>query len=179
MGAVSSRWYTAKLRPERVRTWISLAGTNHGTNALCSLKDESSQEMCPAFSTNSDENAVQVDLNGTLDAPRDETPNGFGVDRAGITRIPPDDARSILYFTVRIEPDFWIKPESSAILDGCGGVPVSIPPQVMVEETSPGNYLFRGNVDHDSLPRQPDLMRLVAGLLTSRETEKTILKSPS
>ena len=81
--------------------------------------------------------------------------------------------------SVRIEPDSWIKPESSAILDGSGGVPVSVPPRVLVEETSAGNYLFHGTVDHDSLPKHPDLIRLVTVLLTSRETEKTIMKSPS
>src|SRR5882672_10724546 len=46
MGAVSSRWYAAKLRPDLVRTWIGLAGANHGTESLCSWRDEASREMC-------------------------------------------------------------------------------------------------------------------------------------
>jgi triacylglycerol esterase/lipase EstA (alpha/beta hydrolase family) len=35
MGALSSRWYAARVRPERVIIWVSLGGANHGTNALC------------------------------------------------------------------------------------------------------------------------------------------------
>jgi triacylglycerol esterase/lipase EstA (alpha/beta hydrolase family) len=35
MGGLSSRWYAAKVRPDRVRKWISLAGANHGTNDVC------------------------------------------------------------------------------------------------------------------------------------------------
>ena len=42
MGVVSSRWYAAKLRPDLVRTWIGLAGANHGTQALCPFRDEAS-----------------------------------------------------------------------------------------------------------------------------------------
>src|SRR6266566_1289614 len=65
MGVVSSRWYAAKLRPEVVRTWIGLAGSNHGTQALCPFRDEASREMCPAFATNARAHPLQVALNGT------------------------------------------------------------------------------------------------------------------
>src|SRR6266850_7587993 len=88
MGAVSSRWYAAKLRPDLVRTWIGLAGANHGTQALCSFRDEASREMCPAFATNARAHPLQVALNGTEAARVDETPYGLGLDRPGVARIP-------------------------------------------------------------------------------------------
>jgi hypothetical protein len=167
MGAVSSRWYAAKLRPDRVRVWISLAGANHGTDALCPFSDEAAREMCPAFATSIAQNAVQVNLNGTPSAPVDESPYGISVDRAGITRIPPDSGREILYISIRIEPDVWIKPESSAFLDGAGDVSITVPQDVPVVETSSGNYLFTGGAGHDDLPQHSDLIRFVAILLSS------------
>ncbi len=171
MGVVSSRWYAAKLHPELVRTWISLAGSNHGTNTLCWFKDEAAREMCPAFATSAEKNAVQVALNGPPAAPSDETPYGLGSDRPGAPRIPPDRTRNILYLTVRIEPDSWITPERSAVLDGAGGVPFAVPAGVPVEESSSGNFLFRARVDHCSLLNHPDLIRLVAAMLAVRDRE--------
>lgn len=167
MGAVSSRWYTIKLHPKRVRTWISVAGANHGTNALCGYSGEGNREMCPAFAASSEQSAFQVTLNGTQQKPIDETPFGIGEDRKQVKRIPPDTTRSILYFTIRIEPDRWIKPEHSAILDGAGGLSISIPSDIPVKETSPGNYLFTKPVKHDPFPGDPDLMRFVVFLLNS------------
>lgn len=166
MGAVSSRWYAAKLHPERVRIWIGLGGANHGTDALCLFSDEGAREMCPAFATTGEKNYVQVALNGTPEAPVDETPYGLGSDRAEITPIPADSVRRVVYFTIRIEPDVWIQPGSSAVLDGAGGIPVKVPAGMAIEETSPGNYLFRGSAGHDDLPKQPDSMQIVASLLT-------------
>lgn len=121
MGGVSSRWYAAKLRPDRVRTWMAVVGANHGTNALCPFDDDGAREMCPAFATDPVQNKVQIDLNGTTVAPIDETPDGGGMNRPEIVRIPPDISRRILYYSIRIDPDEWIKPESSAIIDGAGG----------------------------------------------------------
>ncbi|MGH7453937.1 MAG: Calx-beta domain-containing protein, partial [bacterium] len=167
MGGVSSRWYAAKLRPDRVRTWIALAGANHGTNSLCPFGDEGAREMCPAFATDPVQNKVQIDLNGTTVAPIDETPYGVGMDQPAIVRIPPDITRRILYYSIRIDPDVFIKPESSAIIDGAGGVPVLVPSGVPAIETSPGNYLFTGTTDHDGLPSNPDLIRFVATLLST------------
>lgn len=173
MGAVSSRWYATKIHPEFVHIWISLAGANHGTNALCSFNDEAAKEMCPAFATTLDQSEIQVVLNGTVDAPIDETPFGIGLDKASITRIPPDSLRSILYFTIRIEPDEWIKPEHSAILDGAGGKSFKLPAEVSTEEISAGNFLFHGKlgllkkeVDHTTLLFHPKLHQLVASLLS-------------
>ncbi len=170
MGAVSSRWYAARLHPELVRIWISLGGANHGTKVLCLFPDEAAREICPAFAASSKESAVQVVLNGTPDSPIDETPYGLGVDRGGVPRVSPDQARNIVYFTVRIEPDSWIKPEQSALLDGAGGGQIAIPSGVPAQETSPGNFLFRAQVEHDPLPSHPDLIRLVAALLSVRGT---------
>ncbi len=168
MGAVSSRWYTAKLRPDRVRAWISLAGANHGTNTLCDYPTtDGNIEMCPAFATSSTQNAVQVDLNGTPTAPLDETPYGIGADPAGINRVSPDNVRRIVYYSIRIEPDFWIKPETSALVAGAGGVPLSIPSDLPLTETGAGNYLFTGETDHDNLPSHPDMIRFVALLLSN------------
>jgi len=169
MGVVSSRWYAAKLRPEVVRTWIGLAGSNHGTQALCPLQDEASREMCPAFAANARTHPLQVALNGTEGARVDETPYGLGPDRPGVPRVPPDGTRSILYLTVRVEPDSWIQPERSALLDGAGGVPIRVPAGVPVQETSPGNFLFLERVGHDPLLHHPDLMRFVAAVLAARD----------
>ena len=168
MGVVSSRWYAAKLRPERVRTWIGLAGANHGTQALCPFQDEASRELCPAFASNARTHALQVALNGAEGAWVDETPYGLGPDRPAVPRILPDDTRSILYLTVRVEPDSWIQPERSALLDGAGGVPLRVPAGVPVRETSPGNFLFQEQVGHDPLLLHPDLFRLVAAMLAAR-----------
>ena len=169
MGVVSSRWYAAKLRPERVRTWIGLAGANHGTQALCPFQDEASREMCPAFASNARTHALQVALNGTERERVDETPYGLGPDRPAVPRIPPDGTRSILYLTVRVEPDDWIQPERSALLDGAGGVPIRVPAGVPVRQTSPGNFLFQEPVGHDPLLLHPDLLRLVAAMLAARD----------
>jgi pimeloyl-ACP methyl ester carboxylesterase len=172
MGAASSRWYIAKLHPERVRTWISLAGANHGTNALCGHSGAGNQQMCPAFAASAEDSLLQVALNGTPSAPIDETPYGLGVDSPQVKTIPPDADRAILYLSVRIEPDGWIKPENSAVIDGAGGLPIPVPGGVPVQETSPGNYLFQGRVGHDPLPQHPDLIRLVASMLSVRDGQE-------
>ncbi len=172
MGAVSGRWYAARRRPDRVRTFVSLAGSNHGTNALCPYEDEGGREMCPAFATDRGRNPVQVALNGTPSAPADETPYGFGADRDGVVPVPRDATRNILYLTVRVEPDEWINPERSATLDGAGGMAVELPPGVAVEETSPGNYLLRERADHVSVLRGGGSLRLVTALLAARDAAK-------
>src|SRR2546430_10730346 len=83
MGAVSSRWYAAKLRPDLVRTWIGLAGANHGSQAACAFRDEASREMCPPLATNARAHGVVVALNGTYGAWVDETRFGLGLDGRG------------------------------------------------------------------------------------------------
>jgi pimeloyl-ACP methyl ester carboxylesterase len=175
MGSVSSRWYAVKLHPERVRRFISLAGANHGSDVLCRNRDSAARDLCPAFASDARRNPVQLALNGTAGAPVDETPYGVAADRQGIPRIPPDGARRIAYFTVRVEPDEWIKPERSTILDGAGGLSLTLPLDIPLQETSPGNFVFygefpsRGQADHDSLIDHPALHRLAAILLAARD----------
>lgn len=172
MGAVSSRWYAAKIKPERVRLWIGLAGANRGSNALCEHRDDGAKDLCPAYAQSPDESFVQVELNGTKQAPRDETPFSAAADPEGSPRIAPDRGRNIVYFTVRIDPDEWIIPADSAELSGAGGVNIELPSRV--RETSPGNFLLTGSgVDHMSMLYDDALLALV-GRLLSAQTSSSI-----
>jgi pimeloyl-ACP methyl ester carboxylesterase len=166
MGVLSSRWYINQLNPERVNVWVGLAGANHGTNTLCDSAGKGDREMCPAFARSNRESVLQVTLNGTLQTPKDETPYGIGRDRAGVQPILPDRQKRILYWTLRIEPDAWIKPEKSAIIDGAGGISVASMAQEPIRETSPGNFLLNLTVEHDPLIDHPDVIRIVDKLLT-------------
>jgi pimeloyl-ACP methyl ester carboxylesterase len=172
MGAVSGRWYTSRIAPERVRTFVSIAGSNHGTDALCGHRGEGNHEMCPAFAGRVEESRMQVELNGTSNLPVDETFYGIGPDAPGVDRVPPDAHRRIAYFTIRIEPDRWIKPESSALLAGAGGAEVQPQAEARFRETQPGNYLLEGAAGHDDLPKVPEVMALVAALLASRDSSE-------
>jgi hypothetical protein len=125
--------------------------------------------MCPAFAGDAKRHPLQVALNGTAATPVDETPYGLGRDRDGVRSVPADPGRSIWYVTVRIEPDAWIKPERSALLDGAGGIGVAMPDGVRAIETSAGNYRLLERTDHDSLLSNPSLLRLVSMLLTARD----------
>jgi pimeloyl-ACP methyl ester carboxylesterase len=170
MGAISSRWLAARLVPEGVNIWIGLAPANHGTDALCSRQDDGAREMCPAFAPKNSDSFVQVALNGTPKEPADETPYGIGADKFSSNSIAPDESRRILYITVRIEPDMWIKPESSALLDGAGGVAFAVPDYAA--ETTPGNFLFlpaqvHGRpVDHENILVDERLIAFVHRLLS-------------
>jgi pimeloyl-ACP methyl ester carboxylesterase len=168
MGGLSSRWYTAKVRPDRVRKWISLAGANHGTNDVCPPRFVSpgADDLCPAFAKNPKESLIQYELNGKpYAADVDETPYGLGVDSPGVNSILPDDIRSILYISIRTSPDKWIDPETSPILDGAGGIRVEIPEGVKAVETSPGNILMSSGIGHDRMPADSDTMKLVSIIL--------------
>ena len=83
-------------------------------------------------------------LNGTPAAPVDETPFALGVDPHAIEALPPHEARAIVNFTISISPDRWIEPESSAWLDGAGGLHVVVPEGTPVLETTPGHLRFQG-----------------------------------
>lgn len=166
MGAVSTRWFIQEHRAEWVRRWIGIAPANHGTNALCGAPGEGDRELCPAFAADGRKNRVQVRLNGTRFKPRDETPFGLGADGAGRPRIPPDEHRAIAYYTLRIEPDRWIEPAVSAVLDGAGGLSLPNERWPDLRETSPGNFLFLDAVGHDDLPRDPQVADWVNAILT-------------
>lgn len=149
MGALSSRWYAAKLRPERVRTLLSVVGANHGTDALCGETSPGAVELCPAFADDPP-HTVQVGLNGRRGAPADETPYGLGPDRSGVRAVPADDTRAIRYIAVSLPEDDWIRPVASSALAGASPVP-ALPPGVAVTEASPGNLVFGEPTDHDRI----------------------------
>lgn len=164
MGAVSSRWYATQIRPDRVRTWISVNGANHGTNWACQFTDEAARELCPAFSSAPGQ-SVQAVLNGTPSARVDESPYGRGADRVGVNSITPDALRSISYVTIRLDDDQFILPAESAIIDGAGGSPVAVSPGLAVVETSPGNFLFTMPTDHDAILTDEVFFVLVNAIL--------------
>jgi pimeloyl-ACP methyl ester carboxylesterase len=146
MGAVSSRWYATHVRPDRVRTLVTVGGANHGTDALCGYPDPGAADLCPAFAGVG--NTVQVQLNGTLDVPSDETPFGWGADRQGVPSRPPQPGKQIRYVAVLVPGDRWIQPNSSAELDGADPVQ-SLPEDVAVSQPRPGNLVFGEPTDHD------------------------------
>lgn len=166
MGAVSARWYVAKIDATKVRNLVGITPANHGTDVLCGLRGDGNRELCPAFATSAQESAVQYALNGSIARPIDETPHGFGSDGDGRPRIPPTPEAGIAYWTIRLDPDEWIRPASSAVLEGAGGRPL---PQLPAgaRETSPGNVLWPGGVRHDDLPRSAELIDFVWNLLAA------------
>jgi pimeloyl-ACP methyl ester carboxylesterase len=168
MGGLSSRWYAAKVKPERVRKWISLAGANHGSS-VSAFEDEGTpaeEDMYPAFATSEAESYVQYQLNGTPEPDVDETPYGMGVDSAEVAVVAPDSTRSILYITIAATPDdIWIEPDSSVQVDGAGGVPITIPPAVPAIIVSEGNFQMTNSVGHDPMLSDPDTIELVSIVL--------------
>lgn len=170
MGAISSRWYLAVHRPDKIRRWIGIAPANHGTNALCGHTGSGDRELCPAFAANSRQSSVQFRLNGGANSRHDETPYGLGLDRPDVERVPPEERRAIAYYTLRIDPDPWIVPAESAVLDGAGGLHLSVEDRVF-RETSPGNFLFLGAAGHDELPKDPRVIDWVRAVLTAEEPE--------
>lgn len=166
MGALSSRWYAARIRPERLRVWLSLAGANHGSDPCCESSGQGADDMCPAFAKTSEESLIQYVLNGAPHvADIDETPYGIGKDSPGVVRVMPDEIRQIAYFTIRVDSDKAIKPEESAILDGTGGIDITIPAKVRAKETSPGNILMIESLHHDGMLKDKNVMQLVKIIL--------------
>jgi len=169
MGAVSARWYAAKIRPDRVRTWISLAGANHGSNALCAYvgrDNGGAEDLCPAFARSEEESPVQFILNGLPRKPDiDETPYGLGRDSPGVQSIPADRDKAIFYVTVRTINDEWIIPDESAILDGAGGKTIAIPLDIPAIEDPPGNIQMKHKVRHDPMLKDTKTMQLLRIIL--------------
>jgi pimeloyl-ACP methyl ester carboxylesterase len=171
MGALSARWYAAKVGPHRVNKWISLAGANHGSNVLCAWKDPGAQDLCPAYAKSATESFIQFALNGEGRTPDiDETPYGIGEDSSGLRSVRPDENKRILYVSIRTSPDKWIKPENSAILDGAGGVLLRLPANRRVKETSTGNFLMTNRVGHDEMLSDPETLNLVKTILESNSS---------
>ncbi|MDH7513635.1 MAG: alpha/beta fold hydrolase [Clostridiales bacterium] len=169
MGALSARWYAAKIRPERIRTWVSLAGANHGSDALClyvGRDNGAADDVCPAFADAKEKSLIQFVLNGLPHLPDvDETPYGLGRDSPGVKSIPPDEDRSIFYITVRKINDEWIIPYESAILDGAGGKTIAIPVDLPAIEDPPGNIQMKHKVRHDPMLEDEKTMRLLRTIL--------------
>lgn len=166
MGALSARWYTAKINPGRVRVWLSLAGANHGSNVACAFSDPGSADACPAFAESKEKSLIQYELNRTPHkADVDETPYGIGQDAPGVHTIAPDKISRMLYVTLWTSPDPFIKPEESATLDGAGGVKILIPANIHARETTPGNILMTNGVGHDEMLQDGDVFRLVKIIL--------------
>jgi hypothetical protein len=177
LGTLAGRWYAAKVRPERIHLWISLSGANHGSNALCRSFDHGAHDSCPAFGRSPRLSPIQTGLNGSNDAPADETSYGFGVDAEGVPSIRPTPERAIGYFTFRLPFDDRITPAHSALLDGAGGLRLVGPLPSPLRETSPGNFLYDLNVadirgapeiDHESMLDHPDVHRFVLVVLGAR-----------
>lgn len=168
MGALSARWYAVKIRPDRVRIWLSLGGANHGTNTLCKYSGQGAEDCCPAYAENKKESLIQYVLNG---APKvadvDETPYGLGVDLKGVNSVLPDQNRRILYITIRTSPDKWIKPEESAILDGAGGFKISISKKIRAREQPEGNFIMMNHVGHDEMLVDQSTIALVHAIIYS------------
>jgi len=168
MGSISSRWYASRIAPERVSALIALAGSNHGSNALCELPGQGNMQMCPAYSDDTKNDRMQTELNGTSFRPTDETPYGVGRDADPSLTVAPDAKRSILYVTVRLEPDKWILPAASALLDGAGTAEdLPLPFGLNLIESTSGNYRFLGQSSHDELPEHPQICQFVLHVLTN------------
>jgi pimeloyl-ACP methyl ester carboxylesterase len=170
MGAASARWYAVRVHPDRVRVWLSLAGANHGTDALCEYSGKGADEMCPAYARRKGESLIQYLLNGAPNiADVDETPYGIGKDSPGVNSVFADKTSAILYVTIRLPQDRWIKPEDSAVLDGSGGVSIPILEKMRARETSSGNILISRPVGHDRLIKDLHVMELVKNILFLEE----------
>jgi pimeloyl-ACP methyl ester carboxylesterase len=181
MGALSARWFAARVRPERVRTWISTSGANHGTDWQCPQADDTGHgDLCPAFARNSRESAVQFALNGAPGPDVDETPYGLGRDSAGVRTVAADATRSILYLTVHVAADPFIKPNSSLLLDGAGGVVLDLPPAARWHEQAPGNFVvYTEPSGHDEVLRSDALADFVYRAISVVRPEPDIAATPT
>lgn len=164
MGAVSARWYIARIDARLVHNMVGIAPANHGTDALCGHAGDGNRELCPAFAASADKSGVQVSLNGSPSKRLDETPYGHGADAADRPRIAPTADSAIFYWTIRIDPDEWIKPADSAVLDGAGGRHAPSLPSG-ARESTPGNFVWPAGVRHDDLPKRADVIDFVYRLL--------------
>ena len=176
MGALSSRWYAARVRPDRVRTWISTSGANHGTNWKCPQADGTGHgDMCPAFARNAGDSAVQIALNGGPGPDVDETPYGLGRDSAGVQTVAPDAKRAILYLTMHVANDPYILPSASLRLDGAGGVALALPRGSPWREVQPGNFRLTEPSSHDGVLRSGALADFIYHAVTAVSSETAVI----
>lgn len=166
MGALSGRYYAAQVRPDRVRTLLTLAGANHGSDRFCPPADPpGSRELCPAFASGPPD-GIQALLNGTGAAVRDETPYGLGADPEGRPSTPADSSRRIRYATIDAGREEWIVPTSSTRLAGAGGWDSSVTLPKGVLQLGTGSFVITRS-DHDAIVRSEAAIALVAALLAS------------
>lgn len=163
MGAVSGRWLAARLIPDRVAVFVAIAGANHGSSMLCGRTGEGDKELCSTHSR-AGRSVVLEQLNGTEEAPTDETPYGPARDPPRVTRHPPDATACIAWYAVLIDPDEWVVPAASAHLAGSGGSSLGALP-AGIERLREGEFVLRTPARHDDLPATPAVMELVASLL--------------
>ncbi len=169
MGGVSTRWYASQLRPDRVNTWLSLVGPNHGSSPDCpGAADSGKRDLCPPFARTMRESKVQFTLNGGPGPDVDETPFGIGADRERVRRIAPDAKRRIAYVTLRISRDAWIVPAASTIIDGAGGICIDAALRDQFIEDPPGNFLANFALDHDELLDDPRVHEFILQVLGER-----------
>jgi hypothetical protein len=139
---------------------------------LCKYEDGGAKDCCPAYASNINESFIQYILNGwPYIGDVDETPYGAGKDSINVVSIPPDKYRKIFYFSFRIDPDEWIKPEKSSVLDGCGGLKVEYPEKINFEEPSDGNLLLNNIEDHDLIIHNKKVFRLVLAVLNAAKKQ--------
>lgn len=163
MGALSSRWYATRLRPDRVRSLITVGGANHGTDVLCGYPDPGGRELCPAFAADGAAAQLQIALNGTPSAPVDETPFGRGADDPRVVPVRPDGIREIRYLAVIVPDDEWITPLASSELDGADAV--SSVAGAPVEQIRPGNLLLDEPLGHDAVLRDERFFAVLDAVL--------------
>ena len=168
MGALSTRWYATRVQPDKVRTWISTSGANHGTNWQCSRSPAGGHgEMCPAYARDATQSAVQFALNGGPGPDFDETPHGYGKDSPGVISAAATATRSILYLTVQAADDAFILPGASLAIDGAGGVNLPALRRAGLREISPGNFLLTTTSGHDELLASDAVIDLVFHAVTA------------
>lgn len=168
MGALSTRWYAVRVQPERIRTWISTSGANHGTNWQCEQSPAGGHgEMCPAFARGESQSAVQWALNGGPGADVDETPYGLGKDSMGVVSLAPTTTRSILYLSVQAADDSFIFPKASLSIDGAGKISLPGLERAGVREISPGNFQITAAPGHDELLETEALIEFIFRAVTS------------
>lgn len=173
MGGMSTRWYIKFINADRVRSWISIAGPNHGSGWGCPGPTGSAKsEVCPPYAANEADSEFQFKLNGLPGPDVDETPFGLGSDTPGVERQSPSAARNIVYLTIRIRDDEYILPSDSTIIDGAGGVSFETS-DLGIVETSPGNYLFEDFDDHDNMPSSSAVIQFVIRALEARDANNT------
>lgn len=174
MGAISTRWFIARITPQYVGAWVGIAPANHGTNTMCGYYSAGEIELCPLSSDSASESSLLAVLNGSSESAVDESPFGIGDDTVTHASVLPDAGRSLSYWTLRIDPDEWIVPAESAVLDGAGGLPLSLSQELPVWVTSPGNFLFDSAVRHDDLPGDPRVVQWVLEIVRAVNREAAV-----